>query len=87
MNKQIDISLEIMGRQADYRIPTAITMGRLDALMHEVLKEANLPARWQLVLKDKAIHVDPSDRIKDLPIGNGEIFLILPLPETIGGEV
>jgi len=79
MNKQIEISLEFNGRQVDYRIPSEITLGRLNELMHEVLKDVKLPQDWKLELKDKPIHIDQSDRIKDLPIGNGDIFSIRPL--------
>jgi hypothetical protein len=79
MSKQIEISLEFKGRQVDYKIPSEITLGRLNELMHVVLKDVKLPQAWMLVLKDKPIHIDQSDRIKDLPIGNGDIFLIRPL--------
>ncbi len=82
---QIDISLEFMGQQADYRVPTEVTMERLVELMHEALKTAHLPKNWTLELKDKDIKVDDTDLIKDLPIGNGDIFCIIP-QEKIGDD-
>jgi uncharacterized ubiquitin-like protein YukD len=78
MNTHIDICLEFQGQQRDYRVPTGVTMGRLIELMHEVLKAEKLPEAWTLKLKYKTIKVDETDLIKDLPIGDGDIFLIIP---------
>ncbi|MFC4652338.1 EsaB/YukD family protein [Lactococcus nasutitermitis] len=81
MSTQIDISLEFKEQQLDFRVPTEVTMGRLVELMHETLKNARLPEDWTLKLKDKDILVDETDLIKDLPIGNGDVFCIIPLQE------
>ena len=80
MSKTIDISLEFMGQQADYRVPTEVTMGRLVELMQEALKRSGLPKNWTFQLKNKDIQVDETDLIKDLAIGSGDVFLVVPLP-------
>jgi len=82
MSKQIEISIEFKDKQIDYKVPSEITLERLDILMHEVLREAKLPTSWTLELKDKSIYIDKSDRIKDLPISNGAIFVLCPLQES-----
>lgn len=79
MSTTIDISLEFNGQQSDFRVPSNVTMGRLTALMHEALKTARLPQKWTLELKDKSIYIDETDLIKDLPIGNGDIFCVIPV--------
>ena len=81
MSTTIDISLEFKGQQSDYRVPNSVTMGRLTELMHEALKTAHLPKNWTLELKDKTIYIDETDVIKDLPIGNGDIFCVIPVEE------
>ena len=77
----MNISLEFMGQQADYRVPTEVTMGRLVELLHEALKMSSLPKNWTLQLKDKDIKVDETDLIRDLPIGDGDVFCVIPLEE------
>lgn len=75
---QITISIEFNHQQLDYRIPTAISFSRLVELFHEVFLDMKLPEKWTLQLRDKQIQVDESDLIADLPIGNGDVFFIVP---------
>lgn len=84
MNTQIDISIEFMGQQIDYQIPTEVTFGRLTELMHQALKGSRLPQNWTLELKNKKIKMDDTDLIKDLPVGNGDVFRIVPINENTG---
>lgn len=81
MSERIDISIELNGQQLDFSIPTEITMGRFNELMHQVLKGGVMPKSWTLKLKDKNIKVDDTDLIKELPIGSGDVFCIIPTPE------
>ena len=81
MTAHIDISIEFKNHQLDYQIPTEVTMGRLTELMHYALEGVRLPQKWRLELKDKNIAVDDTDLITDLPIGSGDVFLIVPLQE------
>lgn len=81
MNTRIDISIEFMGQQIDYQIPTEVTFDRLIELMHQALKGSKLPQNWTLELKNKEINMDDTDLIKDLPIGNGDVFSIIPINE------
>ncbi|MDG4967424.1 EsaB/YukD family protein [Lactococcus lactis] len=84
MNTRIDISIEFKGQQIDYQIPTEVTFGRLTELMHQVLKGSRLPQNWTLELKNKKIKMDDTDLIKDLPIGSGDVFSIVPINENTG---
>ncbi|MEG1487784.1 EsaB/YukD family protein [Lactococcus sp.] len=84
MNTRIDISIEFMGQQIDYQIPTEVTFGRLTELMHQALKGSRLPQNWTLELKNKKIKMDDTDLIKDLPIGSGDVFSIVPINENTG---
>lgn len=84
MNTRIDISIEFKGQQIDYQIPTEVTFGRLTELMHQALKGSRLPQNWTLELKNKKIKMDDTDLIKDLPIGSGDVFSIVPINENTG---
>ncbi|MCL2113904.1 EsaB/YukD family protein [Lactococcus protaetiae] len=81
MSMRIDISIEFMEQQVDFQIPTEVTFGRFVELMHKALEGARLPKHWTLELKDKPIKIDDTDLIKDLPIGNGDIFCLIPIQE------
>lgn len=79
----IDICLEYKDDQFDYRVPTEVTFGRFIELMRETLKDKpTLPENWELQIRDKAFKIDESDLLSDLPIGNGDIFSIIPLEEN-----
>jgi len=78
MSHRIDIYIEYQGEQADFRIPTGITMGRFIELMQATLKNTSLPKPFTLALKYKDIWWDEMDLIKDLPIASGDIFVVVP---------
>lgn len=76
---QITISIEFNNQQLDYKIPTEITMARMIELFHYSFADIHLPKEWTLKLTGKHIQVNDTDLIADLPIGNGDIFSIVPL--------
>jgi hypothetical protein len=79
MSARIDITLELMGQQIDYQVPSEITFARFNELMHHALVNARLPEHWTLALKYSDLMIDDSDLLKDLSIGTGDVFYIVPL--------
>ena len=82
-DRHIDISIELNGRQLDLRVPTAVTLHRLTDLIGEVLDEhgIRMPPRWRLQLKDKPVAVGLYEVLADYPIGDGDVFEVVVLPE------
>lgn len=75
----ITISIEYKEKQLDYQVPTNITFSRLVELFHQVFSQMKLPKEWTLQLKNKAININQTDILADLPIGNGDLFYIVDL--------
>lgn len=79
-DRHIDISLELNGQQLDLRVPTAVTVARLAELLDAVLTERGIrmPSVWRLRLRDKPIMLGERDVIGDFPVGDGDVFEVVP---------
>jgi hypothetical protein len=79
MTTEIQLSIAYNDQQLDYKVPNGVTLTQLVKIMHEVLSGARLPEPWTLVLADKEIEEEGTDVTRDLPIENGDVFVIVPL--------
>jgi uncharacterized ubiquitin-like protein YukD len=79
-DRHIDISLELNGHHLDLRVPTGVTLARLAELIGSVLAERSIrmPSEWRLRLKDKPIALGDHDVIGDFPVGDGDVFEVVP---------
>ena len=79
MKDHIEISLEWEGRQADLAVPVAVTAPRLVELLSQAFKAKNqkLPEQWHFSVKGKSVALESGLTLKELGLGNGEIFQIV----------
>lgn len=74
----INIGVWYQGQVVDLAIPVAVTLSRLEQLLSAVFKElgVNLPANWQLRIKNKTVSLSENVPLSAYPVGNGDQFEI-----------
>jgi uncharacterized ubiquitin-like protein YukD len=79
MKNHIEISLEWMGRQVDLVVPSNVNAKRLIELVNHSFKanKQSLPHGWYFIVKGKSIALDSGQTLKELGLGDGEIFQLI----------
>lgn len=79
MDDTIMVGIEVNHRVIDLKIPTQVTVGRLQILLQEALGllGINLPNEIELILKNKSFELRPDIFLADYPLGDGDQFLIV----------